>query len=414
MLAWMLAAWVLAALPAWARAEESLDDRRARLEAFSPAQKQEIFEHEQKFRNLPRAEQDRLGRLNRELEDDPQGPELRRVMQRYYDWLKTLPTYQRAQLLELPAEERVKRIQVLQAEQARKTGKGAAWGELARREWRNSDLPGTPKRPPKRLDPADMEGLFTWMDAYAKSHSSQILEKLPDQHRKRVKQELESATDPVRRQELIGWIWLWWQLDNRGRQFSISDEELADLRSKLSPATRKRLQSLPAAEQWRAVSGLFTSFMLRQYSGRHAGVPIHSATEEELARFFEHELKPEDRDMLLNLPGEEMQRALWRRYISWKLRQLPPLSPSRDNRSGRAEPGPRAQDAPWQPGPSELPQRGASGRKQEQRPSDKPASTGAAPSGRTSSEERPDKKPKDKPPPRVRDAKKSPPADASD
>jgi hypothetical protein len=358
----MLAAGVLATLPAWTRAEDDPAERRARIESLSPAEKQEILDHQQKFLKLDPAEQERLRRLSRELEDDPQGPELRRVMQRYYDWLKTLPTYQRAQLLELPAEERVKRIQELQAEQSRRTGKGAAWGELARREWRGGDLPGMPKRPPKRLDPADMEGLFTWMDAYAKSHSSQMLEKLPDAHRKRVKQELESLTDPVRRQELIGWIWLWWQLDSRGQQSSINDQDLADLRSRLSPATREKLESRPPAEQWRAVSGLFTSFMLRQYSARHGGVPIRSATEEELARFFEHELKPKERDDLLKLSGEEMQRALWRKYISWKLRQLPPLGP-----------------------------------------------------GRASSEERSDKKSTDKTQlPRVREFKKSLPADASD
>ncbi len=351
-LAWTLAAGVSA------HAEESLADRRERIEKLSPASKQELLDHQEKFLKLDTAERERLRRLSRELEEDPRGAELRLVMQRYYDWLKTLPPYQRAQLRELPPEQRVKRIQALLDDQSRKAGRGEAWGELARRESRAGDLPGMPKRASKRLDPADMEGLFAWMDDYAKRHTDQMLEKLPPKDRERVRQELTRVTDPVRRQELIGWIWLWWQLDNRGRQPSISDRELADLRSKLSPATREKLQSRPPAEQWRAVSGLFTSFMLRQYSARHAGVSIHSATEKELASFFEHELAPQQRELLMNLSGDEMQRALWRMYLSWKLRQLPPLRPGRDKRPGGKGPSPRVQDATRQPGPSDLPRAG--------------------------------------------------------
>jgi len=407
-LAWSLAAWVMA-VPGWARADDSLADRRARIEALSPAQKQELLEHEEKFLKLEPSEQERLRRLNRDLEKDPQGPELRRVMQRYYDWLKTLPPYQRAQLQELSPEERVKRIQTLLADQSRKAGRGGVWGEFARREWRAGEFPGMPRRPPPSLDPADMDGLFTWMDAYVKSHTKQMLDRIPQAHRDRVEKELGRRTDPVRRQELIGWIWLWWQLDSRGKLPSLSDQELADLLSKLSPATRKKLESLPRPAQWRAVSGLFTSFMLHQDAARHAGVRVHSASEEELAQFFERELTPAQREQLLDLSGEEMQRALWRMYITWKLRKLPPLGQGRDKRagSGGSEPRPGVDDAPWQPGPSDFPPRGSRARRQQQNPLD------AAPSGRAAAEG-PPKKPKDKSQaPAAGERKRAPPTDAS-
>jgi hypothetical protein len=203
-----------------------------------------------------------------------------------------------------------------------------------------------------------MEGLFAWMDDYTKRHTDQMLEKLPTKDQERVRQELKRVTDPVRRQELIGWLWLWWQLDNRGKPPSFDDRELAELRSRLSPATREKLQSRPPAEQWRAISGLFTSFMLRQYSARHAGVPIQSATEKELADFFEHELTPQQRESLTNLSPDEMQQALWRMYLRWKLSQLPPLRPGRDKRPGGKAAPPRAADAPRRPGPSDAPRAG--------------------------------------------------------
>ncbi len=396
------AAVLLGSLAVWAMAptnggfaDEGPAERRARIESLPAAQKQELWENEERFLKLDRAEQERLRQLSREVETDPEGPELRRVMQRYYDWLKTLPPYQRAELQGLSPEDRVRRIQAILADQSRKAGRGGVWGEFARREWRISEFPGGPKRPPSRLDPADWEGLFTWLDGYVKGHTKEILEKIPPAHRDRVERELAQRTDPVRRQELIGWIWLWWQLDSRGKLPSLSDRETADLLSKLSPATRKKLESLPATAQRRAVAGLFSSFMLHQDAARHADVRLPSASEEELAQFFERELKPEERERLLSLSGEEMQQALWRMYLRWKIPRLPPPGSGWEKRPDAPGPRPGTQDAPWQPGPSDLPSRGARPRRQQQGSADKKASSDAVPNGQAPSVG-PAKKPKDK------------------
>jgi hypothetical protein len=391
------------------RAEESPAERRERIEKLAPAEKKELLEHQQRFLKLDPTEQDRLRRLSRELEDDQQGPELRRIMQRYSDWLKTLPSYQRAQLLELTPEQRVKRIQELQAEQARRASRGAAWGELARREWRLSEKPGAAGKPPSRLDPADMEGLFAWMEDYAKKHAGQMLEKLPAQ-RERVKKGLDRETDPVRRQELIGWIWLWWQIDNRGTLPSLSDQELADLRSRLSPKTRKQLEAISPDQQRRLVSGLFTSFMLQQYAARHTGLPLNWAADEELGRFFERELSAEQRDKLATLSGEDMQRTLWRMYISWKLRQLPPGRGGKDKRPGAG--AARSGDSSGSRSAESydaLPR----GWRKSLLPADKPPSS-RSDSGSKASEESATKKAKEKPQAPARDFKKTSAPDASD
>jgi len=372
-------------------AEEHLAERRERIERLTPAEKRELLDDQQKFLKLDPAERERLRRLSRELDEDEQGAELRRVMQRYSDWLKTLPPYQRAQLLELPPEQRVKKVQEVLADQARRASRGAAWGELTRRA---GERPGAAGKSFNRLDPVDVEGLFAWMDAYAKNHASQMLERLPA-HRERVKKGLERETDPVRRQELVGWIWLWWEIDSRGKLPSLSDEELADLPSRLSSKTRKQLQSLPPEQQRRMVSGLFTSFMLQQYAARHTGFPLSVASDEELGRFFERELTAEQRDKLASLSGEEMQRTLWRWYIGWKLRQLPPPRPGRDKRfSG---PSPRAVNpgAAWPPDSSDVPQRG---RRKVETPAEISTPGETRPADRSSSEEPSGKKPKDKSP----------------
>ncbi len=404
--------WVAAVVSTWyapALADESQAERRERIDRLTPAEKQELWEHQDRFAKLDRAEQDRLRGLSHELEKDPQGPELRRVMQRYYDWLKTLPPYQRAQLLELPPEQRAKKVQDMQAEQARRASRTAAWGELTRREWRAGDKAGTLDKSSNRLDPVDVEGPFAWRETYAKNHASQMLERLPDQ-RERVKKGLEREPDPVRRQELIGWIWLWWAIDNRGKLPSLTDQELADLRSRLSPKTRKRLQSLSPDEQRQMVSGLFTSFMLQQSAARHTGLPLSMATEEQLGRFFERELTAEQRDKLASLSGEEMQRTLWRWYVAWKLRQLPPPRSGRDRRSGGSMSRTGNPAAPLSPDSSNSPPR--SGHKA-MPPAEEASSGDSRPTGRAPAEEPPVKKSKDKAA-RAKGPAKPPPADASD
>jgi len=390
-----LAFWVLAA-PSGGRAEDTPAERRARIDSLTAAQKQELWENEERFLKMEPAERERLRQLSRQVETDPEGPELRRVMQRYYDWLKTLPPYQRAELQGLSPEDRIRRIQAILADQSRKSGRGGVWGEFARREWRTGEFPGGPKRTPSRLDPADLEGLFTWLDGYVKGHTKQILEKIPPAHRDRVEKELAQRTDPVRRQELIGWIWLWWQLDSRGKLPSLSDQEVAELLSKLSPATRKKLESLPATAQRRAVSGLFSSFMLHQDAARHADVRLPSASEETLAQFFERELKPEERERLLTLSGEEMQQALWRMYLRWRIPRLPPPGSGWEKRPDASDPRPGIQDAPWQPGSPDFPSRGARPRRQQQGSADRKTPSDAVPPDGRNSSEGPTKRPKEK------------------
>jgi len=351
---WLLGAWVLLASPGGLCGDEGQEARRARLEALSPAEKQNLLKQQGRFAKLEFAEQERLRALSRQMEEDEHGDQLREVMRRYHDWLKTLPPYQRAQLLELPAEARVKRVQEILAEQARRGGRpGGSWGEIPHRQWRSGGFPEFAKRSLRRPDPADMEGLFVWMDGYAKRHGGELLEKLPAPQRGKVQQELTSVTDPVRRQELLGWIWLWWQLDSRGKLPAVSDQELAQLRSKLSPATRKRLEGLPAAEQWRTAVNLITTFMLHQYSSRQTGAPLPAFSEEELAQFFERELTDKQRDELLNLSGDEMQRRLWRMYVEWKIRQMP-FRQGRETRPGQPPFGPGLQAPPGKPGTGEA------------------------------------------------------------
>ncbi len=306
-----------------AQADETLQMRRAKIESLSPAAKEALLERYRRFMRLDPAEQDRVRRLHAALAQDPQRPELRQVMLHYYDWLKTLPPYQQAELRELAPAQRVQQIKRLLEWQAQRRGKSPALAESLR-DYRLGRrlLPPAGKRG-AWLSPQDIEALLQWFERYVARHADQILRLLPEAQRKQLARELAQTQDPLRRHELLIAMWLRWQLDNPGKVPLPDAEDLAELRSHLSPETRRRLQQRPPPEQWRLLSSVIPMFVLQQYAARRMDGVFPAVTEEELAQFFEKELKPMQRDQLLNLPADDMARELWRMYLRWKLAQLP-------------------------------------------------------------------------------------------
>ncbi len=309
-------------LAARARADDTLAERRLRVESLSLAAKEDLLEHYRRFTTLDPSEQERIRRVHEELEQDPNGAELRRVMLNYYDWLKTQPPYQQAELRELPPARRVQQVKRLLEQQQQKKPKGPALADALRdyRLWKGPLQPGGRSA---HLSPQDVEGILQWFDSYVSSHGAQLLEALPEAQRKQFGRELAQAKDPLRRHEMFMSMWLRIQLDNPAKVPPPSAADLADLRWRLSADTRRRLEERPPAEQWRIVSSVVPLFVLQQYAARRIDGALPAVTEEELAQFFEKELKPWQRDQLLSLPGEDVTRELWRAYLRWKLSQLP-------------------------------------------------------------------------------------------
>ena len=104
------------------RADEALADRSARLAQMDDQEREQLSLNYDRFGHLAPAERDRLRKLYSDLQADADGAELRTVMQRYHDWLNELPATQRTMLTALPAEERLKRIEEIRANQDRRSG----------------------------------------------------------------------------------------------------------------------------------------------------------------------------------------------------------------------------------------------------------------------------------------------------
>ena len=267
-----------------ARADDARSDRRRRIESMTPAEKQELQRRREQFERLPPEEQQRLRNLHHQIEADADADQLREVMHRYSQWARTLPPHRRAELQELPPAERVERIKA----------------------WYQEEL----RQQAGRLGPEDTEGLLRWMEKSAARHEAKFLESLPQERRAQF-----AALDAQVRQRAVMWmVWQRWLMVAPGQPPAIPEGELAQLRNELSPETRARLEAEPDAEQWKTVMGWIRHELRSQWS-RRGRMPMPSADDTQLAQFFESELTSEERDRLLNLPGDEMLRELQRLYL---------------------------------------------------------------------------------------------------
>lgn len=337
------------------RADEPLVKRRKEIADMTPAQKQQLLRHYGRFIALDPKEQQRLCQLHRDIERHQRSHELRQVMHRYYEWLKTLSSYQRADLLQLSADERIERIKQLKEEQARRQSARASFADGFGSERIKNALSQRPEfKDAQRLTAEDLQALLGWIEEFAARYRAYLLQSMPEDRQQRMQQELEKAEDSPRGRDFFGlMLWLRWQLDHPEELPPGSRAELKDLRAKLSPATRQWLEAKPEEEQWQAIAGWIRLLVVLPFAVRRAGSLSPVISEDELASFLEQQLSDEQRDRLLSLPAEEMQRQLQWMYLRWKMPDLAFVFEERAGRgppwSGSRRPGPPG-SGPRRPG----------------------------------------------------------------
>ena len=102
---------------------EDLPARRQRVEGMGLDEKEQLLRAEDRFVRLNPEEQQGLRRLDEQLQADPNAQQLRAIMRRYDEWLKSLSSFSRAELAEMKPVERVTRIQ---KEEQRRRGQPSA------------------------------------------------------------------------------------------------------------------------------------------------------------------------------------------------------------------------------------------------------------------------------------------------
>lgn len=285
---------VLLAVPAPAAALSSgLQTRRERLLAMTPEQKGRLYHNQERLAALPPAEQQKLRTLADALEADPQADHLRQVLVRYHDWLKKLSPGQRAELLELPAEQRVAKIKELRAEQTRKIQQESAAGEP--------------------LSAADFHQITRWLEDYAWKHRDVLLQDAPPE----VRRHFEQLNGDNKRHRAALWLLTQrWRLGRTSNLPGFSEADIGALADKLSPEARERLKSTTGLTAQRQLVQRWAQGAVRhRLETLGLSRPLSPLAQHELEHFFEHDLTAEQREHLLALPPEKMQNELRRMYF---------------------------------------------------------------------------------------------------
>lgn len=296
-------------------AAEDPGEARQRIEAMSVEERMELQRRQQQFERKDPAEQQRLRNLHDAVERQPDADALRGTMRRYSEWLKTLPIYRRAELVEMAPDERIEEIKRVLAEQKR---------ELVRQR--------------------DAEGGFRWVQAYAEKHADRIKQGLSESARRRI-EELDPA---VRRRWLVWTAWRQLQPSRSGRHARparlppLSEDDLKDILAAISPETAATLQPMSIDEKRRKIAGIMRDAFRHASAARHTRSPLSEEHEKKLDQFFE-EMDSRERDRLLSLPGDEMMRELRRLYLTQF--DPPQSSGSRPGGSRRGTPSQRRRAA---------------------------------------------------------------------
>ena len=260
----IVAMLTLAGVASFGTTDATRRARRAQIEQLSPSDKQRLLELSERFAVLEPAEQQRLRRLHAQLEAAPDAEALRQTMDRYQQWLSTLSALQRAELSQLPSAARVERISQWMRERR-------AFESMPFHQY--------------QLSQADREALAEWVE-------KTVLASIPEERRP----DIEHLPEADRRR-ILGRM-----LVQRLQQTDLSKArtpppEFNELQKRLSSGALRQMEQAQTSGQ-RLL--LFASW-LAQSTGL-------GGSEQQLREFFERDMPASERQRLLAMSSEQMQR----------------------------------------------------------------------------------------------------------
>lgn len=275
----------LAPLAAAARGDEAA--LRERVAALSAPEKEVLRQKRERFERLPAEEQQRLRSLDAELAAAADRDRLRRVMFRYHDWLQTLASGQRADLLTMAADARLAEMKRIRDDQARERLRRLAM---------------------TRLTPEDARVIFTWLGEMIQSHEAELVAAMPEDQQR----EFAKVTEEMRRRR-----WLFATLVSNRNAAALDLPTPADvgkLMAMLSEEPRKALQQIgDLNDRRRIVKEWIGAAMMNRYSQ-----PFVS--EKELEEFYD-KLDVKQKSYMESLAPEQRREELRRQYFISRFRK---------------------------------------------------------------------------------------------
>lgn len=286
----LIAAALLAVAAASSAAQDNVftlltdvSEIRERAEQLTPEEKHALVKKREGFARLTAEQQSRLRSLHHDLSIAEDGPLLFDVMTRYQQWLKALPSSERAELLELPATERIARIREIK--------------ERQERERFHQQVASV-------LTADDANVVLRWIEGYVRRHEDELITQLPAGIRPEPGSEFSRRT----RRGLM------YAVGRPGSKVKLplpTRDEFAELANQLSPGSRVKLDE---AKDEKAQLDLVREWMHAAARIRFRGPEI---SKERLQKFYNEELTAEDRQRVEKLPVRQMQDELRRKYFEY-------------------------------------------------------------------------------------------------
>lgn len=263
-------------------AQQTLDARRQRLEQMSQQELAELRRKKERFDQLSEAEQERLRKLHADLQTDPQADQLQQVLASYNAWLQTLTAAERAELMSLPAEQRVRQIKQLQQEQRRDV----------------ADRLGTPSA---TIPAEDATVVLEWMDEYLKRSRAHLETQMPQ-----LAERLAQTGDSKRHVAVLMFALMQSRSEAGLTPPALDPADIERLAEKLSPTSRQQLNAAPnPKEQMDLILKWCRAAFFRQFE----------PSREELEKYYRESLTAEDREWLDAMPRQRFQQTLRSMYF---------------------------------------------------------------------------------------------------
>jgi hypothetical protein len=315
-------------------AQESLAARREKVESLSLNEQQQLLRNQERFNELPEAEQKRLRDLHQQIGNDANSTKLSMTLVRYTEWLKDLPEGQRAELASLDPDTRIEHIRrILEREHQEQEG--------GRRRFTG----GEP------LPREDMQTMVRWFGKVVWEHRDELLAKSPPKQRADYKNLDESA----QRRRLMLYAANQWQ----GKPLPVKPEEIESLKRSLSSGTQDRLAKAKPELQDELLRELLRQSVMSRMGSFPMRRSFAMASPDELDRFFEFELSKEERERLRGLPPEEMRKELQTLYFQ---RSRGPDGPPMGRPQGPRFGSPDGRNRPGRPPGDDRPRPNRGGR----------------------------------------------------
>lgn len=294
-------------------------EREERIKAMNAVELEELRNKLRRFELLSPEDRQRVETIHDQLQSHDNREELQRVMEAYYKWLLTLDESERRSIQTAASQDRIELVKQIRREKQYELFKITEDSSLSQ---------------------DDIEKLFDWTNRFAVTHRNEVvaaLEAIEDN--KDVRDYLEQ-----RQRWMRGWMRNWIRNNsrrdpdeqelrdeaskriapfvmlqlNQHNQVAITelitDEDIQDLRSQFSEKARAELESSEFIEDQR---DMVRGWMIRVIKVKNEP-NRYDYSQEEMHKFYNEQLTPEERAYLDKLGQEEFTRELrekMRRFI---------------------------------------------------------------------------------------------------